>query len=278
MFYYIIKSGAKMDFDYYFVEKSVNKQRLLDIAPTMLSIFDSEPAVLNIDEGPILVVGDIHGDLNALNIVLDQRDELNCKSILFLGDYVDRGEHSAEVLLILFELKAVDPNHIFLLRGNHEDAYVNIYHGFYDEIGRDTKFIISMHNIFQMMPIAAVLSNDTFCVHGGIVGTDSIDAITKVNPYHYLWNDPTYKLGITNSKRGKGLNNFGPDITEDFLATNGFTRIIRAHEYQELGYEWWFDGKLVSLFSSINYHGRKNKGAFGIYEDKSLALYIFDNE
>jgi serine/threonine-protein phosphatase PP1 catalytic subunit len=271
-----MKISDKMDLSRYITDKPIIKKRLMDLSQTILQIFVSESAVLRIYDKPIMIVGDIHGDLAALNSILEQKEKLDCKNILFLGDYVDRGSQGAEVLLALFDLKVADPDHVFLLRGNHEDANMNMYYGFFDEIGHDTPFLMRMHSIFETMPVAAILNNDTFCVHGGITEDTDLNHIRKSNSYQYLWNDPSDIPGIRKSQRGPNIQEFGPDIVYNFLAANRLTRIIRAHEFQEDGYRWWFGGKLLSLFSAPNYCGRDNTGAFAIYEAGKLTLYIFD--
>jgi serine/threonine-protein phosphatase PP1 catalytic subunit len=159
-------SGKKLN-------KAVSKEESSLLLPKIDSIFESEPAVLQIDTEPIMIVGDIHGDLETLNLILGKREEMGLENILFLGDYVDRGPQGTEVLLKLFQMKIEDPKHIFLLRGNHETIEMNFYYGFFEEIGSDQAFIFRLSRTYDKMPVAAVLSGHTFCVHGGINGTGS---------------------------------------------------------------------------------------------------------
>ncbi|KAA6388972.1 MAG: hypothetical protein EZS28_015498 [Streblomastix strix] len=75
----------------------------------------------------LLVVGDIHGNFSALLKVLAVVDEvllLNSEKkgkVVFLGDYIDRGQHSLECVLLLLAYKLAFPSRIELIRGNHDD-------------------------------------------------------------------------------------------------------------------------------------------------------------
>jgi hypothetical protein len=46
--------------------------------------------------------------------------------LLFLGDYADRGGKGLEVLFLLLAMKLLHPQHVDLLRGNHETSQVNV--------------------------------------------------------------------------------------------------------------------------------------------------------
>lgn len=80
-------------------------------------------------------VGDIHGCHAELVLLLDylkQAQGLSASDIvLFIGDYIDRGKHSREVIDLLLKFRSDFPRSIFL-RGNHEDMLLS----FLDSGGR----------------------------------------------------------------------------------------------------------------------------------------------
>lgn len=83
----------------------------------------------------IYVRADLHGDLKSLieNLKVLQRrglmDEnfrcLNGLKLVFLGDYVDRGNYCIQILELLALLRMENPRQVFLIRGNHEYLYMN---------------------------------------------------------------------------------------------------------------------------------------------------------
>ena len=71
----------------------------------------------------IFCVGDIHGCISELSLLLSYlKNDLSFNEddlLIFIGDYIDRGPGSREVLDLLIALKSENANVIFL-RGNHE--------------------------------------------------------------------------------------------------------------------------------------------------------------
>ncbi|MDR3550133.1 MAG: metallophosphoesterase family protein [Candidatus Babeliales bacterium] len=83
----------------------------------------------------VAIRGDLHGDIHSLLAYIDflqQKGYMHGFTItkkdfhiLFLGDYVDRGNYGAEVLYTLMLLKIVNPDNVTMVRGNHEDIGMN---------------------------------------------------------------------------------------------------------------------------------------------------------
>lgn len=69
----------------------------------------------------IFAIGDIHGHFNKLVSIMDKIDiDLDKDTLVFIGDYIDRGPSSFEVVEYLIDLKMHLKNIVFL-KGNHED-------------------------------------------------------------------------------------------------------------------------------------------------------------
>src|SRR5262249_28752546 len=79
--------------------------------------------------GRTFVVGDIHGDLGALDRLLERLPAPDARdTLVFLGDYVDRGPDSRGVIERVRELSSNGPARVVALRGNHEDKWIESYH------------------------------------------------------------------------------------------------------------------------------------------------------
>jgi serine/threonine protein phosphatase 1 len=75
--------------------------------------------------GRTFAIGDIHGDLVRLRTLLPRLPSLTSDdTLVFLGDYVDRGDSSREVVRTVMTLTRYTPAKVVCLRGNHEDAWL----------------------------------------------------------------------------------------------------------------------------------------------------------
>lgn len=279
-------------------------ESIIELANQAELILRNQPIVLYV-QSPIKIFGDIHGQYSDLMRFFDlfgapcygatQEGDIESFDYLFLGDFIDRGSHSLETICLLLALKIKYPDQIHLIRGNHEDKWINNGFGFSDEcayrLGEDPSDDNSVFNrinaLFEWLPLAAIIDNKVVCLHGGIGSSlNTIADIEKLDRplevihevttpeqklvVDILWSDPTdsdQELGIQqNTIRDPGgtgnIVKYGPDRVQKFLNANGLSLVIRAHECVMDGFERFAGGQLITLFSATDYCGRhKNAGA-----------------
>jgi hypothetical protein len=149
------------------------------------------------DNAVVAIHGDVHGDIHSLNRFttyyaehgfLDKEDPFKIIAddfyILFLGDYVDRGWYGAEVIYTILRLKHENPDRVFMVRGNHEEAHQNEKHGFAYELQKfdSPDLVKEIQRLYNSLPVVfylGVQEHDTHkqniiqCCHGGIeIGFD----------------------------------------------------------------------------------------------------------
>ncbi|KAJ3367834.1 serine/threonine protein phosphatase Pzh1 [Allomyces arbusculus] len=248
----------------------LKNSEILTILHAARDIFLSQPALIELLP-PVKIVGDIHGQFSDLLRLFAMSGFPPQANYLFLGDYVDRGKQSLETILLLLCYKIKFPGNFFLLRGNHECAGVNKVYGFYDECKRRATIKIwkTFIDVFDCLPIAAIVAGKIFCVHGGL--SPSLDTMedvrnlprpTDVPDYgllnDLLWSDPS-ETAIDWEDNERGVSYcFGASVIQQFLLKHDFDLVARAHMVVEDGYEFFGDRSLVTIFSAPNYCGEFN--------------------
>lgn len=231
----------------------------------LLEILYEERTLLTL-HAPIIICGDIHGQLYDLFELLKTGGDPATNQYLFQGDYVDRGYFSLETYLYLVTLKLKFPQNIHLLRGNHESRSVSKIYGFYDEIVQNyghAGIWQLCQETFDLLPIAAIIDKKIFSVHGGL--SPDCQLVEQVELFDrqvelplqgplcdLTWSDPDDVGGWAVNQRGAGWL-FGNVPTNTFVHNNKLSLITRAHQLVMAGYQYHFSEKVLTVWSAPNY-------------------------
>jgi len=254
-------------------------------------IFIEESNVQNVS-APVIICGDIHGQIYDLLELFKKGGDIPSSRYIFMGDYVDRGYNGVEVLELLLALKIKYPEHITLLRGNHESRQICFAYGFYEEITRkygNANAWEYFTDLFDYLPLAALVEGKLFCVHGGLSPfISTIDQIRLINRKmeipregvfcDLMWSDPDDIETWLMSCRGAGWI-YGWKVVDEFTHINGLELICRAHQLVMEGFKYWFEKKnLCTVWSAPNYCYRcGNKASIlKISSDLSRTIDYFD--
>jgi len=232
----------------------------------------------------VVVVGDIHGDMESFVHILKDSEDLNADGIVFLGDYGDRGKESVEVYYILLRLKVSAGERIIMLRGNHEgpaDIPVmphDLPFLFTTKYGVKGKEVYDkIKELWEYLPYAVLVEGRYLLLHGGLpANVASIADIAYAHESHpasstfeeILWNDPVEGKGYLYSRRGAGRM-FGEDVTDKVLRAVGVKTLIRSHEPCE-GVEVRQRGKILTLYSRKGSPYFNSRAAYLVLDENSL--------
>ncbi|CAA9986242.1 serine/threonine protein phosphatase 2B catalytic subunit A, putative [Plasmodium knowlesi strain H] len=284
-------------------EGRIRKEDCLDIIKKVIDIVSNEPNLLRLQD-PITIVGDIHGQYYDFLKLLEVGGNPETTQFLFLGDYVDRGSFSIEVLLLLYALKINYPNKIWLIRGNHECRQMTSFFNFRDECEYKYDMVVyyAFMESFDTIPLSAVINGKFLAVHGGLspqlVLLNQICSFTRFQEpprsgifCDILWSDPIdedkeehtiqTESYFPNDIRGCSYF-FGYNAATTFLEKNGLLSIIRAHEAQLEGYKMHQTNLktgfpiVITIFSAPNYCDvYNNKGAVLKFDSNTLNIQQF---
>lgn len=264
----------------------MSEVELTNLCNFMPDIFMEDPIVIDLSlHSPIYIVGDIYGqfgDLLRMFMLLGYPPE---KRYLFLGNYVNRGSRSIETVALLYVLKLRFPNHIYLLRGNHECQHISRHYGFFDEcVKRYSRRLWRVFvSTFDYMPLIAIIEEKIFCCHSGMSpsvqfsGVSNLqefrDYVVKLTPRpteintsilmaHYTWSEPDAEVDTWEQNPAGLAYLYGSSVINDFCERLKIQQIIRSNELLERGYEFFRDKRLLTLFSVPNFLGTfTNDGA-----------------
>ncbi len=232
----------------------------------------------------LIVLGDLHGCYSCLKGTLLQTDFIERVrrhqadpanhpdvKLVLLGDFIDRGIFSFEgVLRAALKLFVTFPDHVVLLRGNHEflvrrDADVVSAVNPAEAVPAlsavaPVEILEAYRHLFEHMPTSLLFDRILF-VHGGIPREDTFadrfrdlssldDAVTR---FEMMWSDPvaTDRVPVELQRESPRFN-FGSEQFRAFMERIGCHTLIRGHEQTDAGFTTVFDGaqRLHTLFSA----------------------------
>ncbi|MHA1674085.1 MAG: metallophosphoesterase [Promethearchaeota archaeon] len=261
------------------------------------------PNVVNLKEYSshfknMLIVGDTHGDFESILRITRPFFEKKVEGIVFMGDFVDRGEYGFLSLMYLIAMSLAWPDRVILLRGNHEDMSLNLIFGFYQELQRYFQkadifeaVIATIESLYELMSLAAITPLDSVCIHAGIpkepFKLEILNLMPKPHSDYSLIQDQALKFKLKNfftqirwndpsenpyehpeARSYHGFFYYTEPIVDRFLEMNHLQRIYRSHEHPRGAFQEIFPKKLYHIFSSAP--------NASIIHEKDGAIYLRD--
>jgi len=283
-------------------------EQLLDRAQGPGMLFDADRAdpadrVVRVsasdDPNPTWIIGDLHGDLLALEAALAQihrysdSNEQAKPRIIFLGDFIDDEGLALEVLLRVFELIVEAPDRICVIAGNHDEALSydgsrfasqvspSDFADFLNENRSEAAIVRTGQLALRLTAHAAralFFPDGLLVAHGGFPLADLHAALLSSGN----WNDPAcladFVWARAHPKAPRKMPNrysrgsqFGHQDFADFCALSAqlgrpVSHMVRGHDHVDERYAIYPAYRAHPVLTTVALSRRLNRERFGPYE------------
>ncbi|KAH3746142.1 Serine/threonine-protein phosphatase [Pelomyxa schiedti] len=255
----------------------MHTKELLDAATQVLSKRHSLVNEMTLSATDCVnVIGDLHGSWEAYTFAkeLDSGDFNSEQYWVYNGDMVGRGAFGLHILCDICKRIVMHPTKVFVNRGNHECSDMFSRDGQLDTMelmfgsSRVNTLKVYCARLFMNLPLATVIHfpvaedpRSMFVAHGGIEPGLRIEDIkgqaraenvrgASSTTVSLLWNSPGTRDGMHQGNRGKGIKEWGPDVTCEFLVANNCSHIVRSHDAVPDGLAFTHENQVITVFSS----------------------------
>ncbi|MFA5075089.1 MAG: ankyrin repeat domain-containing protein [Candidatus Babeliales bacterium] len=211
-----------------------------------------------------IICGDIHGSFHSLlrnlwrHVIMGNLNKnlviINPNAyFVFLGDYVDRGRYSIEVIWLLMKLKIANPGKVILMRGNHEDLNMAAACTLEDEInvkfpGKRAYVYTKLRFFYESLPLVIYVGCGTNFMQWCHAGIDP-----SYNPTNLLTNtDPniTYECLLNKTHSPLQPSQYFSIETIEQMRTHFAKLGINIDNFFGVGYLWGDFGRKINSFDN----------------------------
>lgn len=231
---------------------------LLEIARDVARVLDPTSRLVRFEgDTRTVFVGDIHGDLDAVEcVMMDVRRPGDV--LVFLGDTVDRGPASRECLERILAAKLEDPSSVHLLMGNHEAWGVARFQpaDFWQSLSPEEAD--GLASALVSLPFAAWHPSGLLALHGALPDLGAVDDIATVTPGTAVWRDIAWGDWSSEQAPIQTITSrplYGPETFAARSVRLGVRVLVRSH--QPAAPTHLFENRCLTLFTSRAYGGRR---------------------
>jgi predicted MPP superfamily phosphohydrolase len=234
----------------------MTRQETKDLLNRAENIFASDSKLIQLESGQVVFVGDTHGDLEATEKIIHKYLKPE-NTLVFLGDYVDRGPASFDNINFLLRQKIEHPHSLYLLMGNHEGYAVMRFHpaDFWENLDNELRQRYS--GVLIRLPLAASTPNGIIALHGALPAVSRLEDMSTIQPGSAEWHQITW--GDWQQREGEflgidpytGRPQFGRGWFEEIMSRLGKSVLIRSHQPDVP--LTMYDKRCLTIFTSSAY-------------------------